>query len=52
VLWVTTDFGELAEVCNRVIVMSQGREVTTLSGAGRDNDTISAAALRQIREVS
>ncbi len=52
VLWVTTDFGELAEVCNRVIVMSQGREVTTLSGAGLDNDTISAAALRQIREVS
>jgi ribose transport system ATP-binding protein len=52
VLWVTTDFGELAEVCNRVIVVSQGREVTTLSGAGLENDTISAAALRQIREVS
>jgi ribose transport system ATP-binding protein len=51
VLWVTTDFGELAEVCNRVIVMSQGREVATLGGAALDNDTISAAALRQIREV-
>ena len=25
VLWVTTDFGELAEVCDRVIVLSQGR---------------------------
>jgi ribose transport system ATP-binding protein len=51
VLWVTTDFGELAEVCNRVIVLSQGREVSTLAGDELSNDAISAAALRQIREV-
>jgi ribose transport system ATP-binding protein len=49
VLWVTTDFGELAEVCDRVIVLSQGRPVTTLAGAELSDDTISAAALRQIR---
>jgi ribose transport system ATP-binding protein len=49
VLWVTTDFGELAEVCDRVIVLSQGRPVTTLAGEELSDDTISAAALRQIR---
>ena len=32
VLWVTTDFGELAEVCDRVIVLSEGR---TTDDAGR-----------------
>jgi ribose transport system ATP-binding protein len=51
VLWVTTDFGELAEVCDRVIVLSQGRPVTTLAGEELSDDTISAAALRQAREV-
>jgi ribose transport system ATP-binding protein len=51
VLWVTTDFGELAEVCDRVIVLSQGRPVTTLAGEELSEDTISAAALRQTREV-
>jgi ribose transport system ATP-binding protein len=51
VLWVTTDFEELAEVCDRVIVLSQGRPVTTLAGEELSNDAISAAALRQIREV-
>jgi ribose transport system ATP-binding protein len=51
VLWVTTDFGELAEVCDRVIVLSQGRPVTTLAGEELSDDTISAAALRQTREV-
>jgi ribose transport system ATP-binding protein len=51
VLWVTTDFGELAEVCDRVLVLSQGRPVTTLTGAELSDDTISAAALRQIREA-
>jgi ribose transport system ATP-binding protein len=51
VLWVTTDFGELAEVCSRVIVVSQGREVATLAAGELSNDAISAATLRQIREV-
>ena len=51
VLWVTTDFGELAEVCTRVIVVSQGRELTTLAGDGLGNDEISAATLGKIREV-
>jgi ribose transport system ATP-binding protein len=51
VLWVTTDFGELAEVCSRVIVLSQGREMTRLDGDELSNDAISAAALRQMREV-
>ena len=51
VLWVTTDFGELAEVCDRVIVLSQGRQVTTITGEELSDDAITAAALRQIREV-
>jgi ribose transport system ATP-binding protein len=51
VLWVTTDFGELAEVCDRVIVLSQGRPVTTLAGEELSDDAITAAALRQTREV-
>jgi ribose transport system ATP-binding protein len=51
VLWVTTDFGELAEVCDRVIVLSQGRPVATLAGEGLSDDAITAAALRQIRET-
>jgi ribose transport system ATP-binding protein len=51
VLWVTTDFGELAEVCDRVIILSQGREISRLTGDELSNDAISAAALRQIKEV-
>ena len=51
VLWVTTDFGELAEVCDRVIVLSQGRPVTTLAGDELSDDAITAAALRQNREA-
>jgi ribose transport system ATP-binding protein len=51
VLWVTTDFGELAEVCDRVIVLSEGRTVATLTGEELSDDAITAAALRQIREV-
>jgi len=50
VLWVTTDFGELAEVCDRVIVLSQGRPVATLAGEELSDDAITAAALRQTRE--
>jgi ribose transport system ATP-binding protein len=49
VLWVTTDFGELAEVCDRVIVLSQGRPVTTLAGDELSDEAITAAALRQAR---
>jgi ribose transport system ATP-binding protein len=51
VLWVTTDFEELAEVCDRVIVLSEGRPVTTLTGEQLSDDAISAATLRQIREL-
>jgi len=50
VLWVTTDFGELAEVCDRVIVITQGRHSATLAGEELTEETISAAALRQTRE--
>ncbi|MCW2890843.1 MAG: Monosaccharide-transporting ATPase [Actinomycetia bacterium] len=52
VLWVTTEFGELAEVCDRVIVLTQGRHTETLSGEELSEEAISAAALRQTREVS
>jgi ribose transport system ATP-binding protein len=51
VLWVTTDFGELAEVCDRVLVLSQGRTVTTLASDELSDEAISAAALRQVREA-
>ncbi len=50
VLWVTTEFGELAEVCDRVIVVTQGRHTATLTGEGLTEEAISAAALRQTRE--
>jgi ribose transport system ATP-binding protein len=49
VLWVTTDFGELAEICDRVIVLSEGRQVTTIAGEELTDDAITAAALRQTR---
>jgi ribose transport system ATP-binding protein len=52
VLWVTTEFGELAEVCDRVIVLTQGRHTETLTGEELSEEAISAAALRQTREVS
>jgi ribose transport system ATP-binding protein len=51
VLWVTTDFGELAEICDRVLVLSQGRTVTTLASDELSDEAISAAALRQVREA-
>jgi ribose transport system ATP-binding protein len=51
VLWVTTEFGELAEVCDRVIVITQGRHTDTLAGEELSEEAISAAALRQTREV-
>ena len=52
VLWVTTEFGELAEICDRVIVITQGRHTDTLVGEELSEEAISAAALRQTREVS
>jgi ribose transport system ATP-binding protein len=52
VLWVTTEFGELAEVCDRVIVLTQGRHTETLAGQELSEEAISAAALRQTREAS
>jgi len=52
VLWVTTEFGELAEVCDRVIVITQGRHTATLAGEALTEEAISAAALRQTREDS
>ena len=51
VLWVTTEFGELAEVCDRVIVLTQGQHTETLTGEELSEEAISAAALRQTREV-
>jgi ribose transport system ATP-binding protein len=50
VLWVTTEFGELAEVCDRVMVITQGRHTATLEGEELTEEAISAAALRQTRE--
>ena len=52
VLWVTTEFGELAEVCDRVIVITQGRQTAELAGEELNEEAISAAALRQTREVA
>ena len=49
VLWVTTDFGELAEVCDRVIVLIQGRPAGLLAAQELSDEAISAAALRQVR---
>ena len=48
---MTTDFGELAEVCDRVIVLSEGRTTDTMAGEELSDEAISAAALRQMREV-
>jgi ABC-type sugar transport system ATPase subunit len=50
VLWVTTEFGELAEVCDRVIIITQGRHTDTLEGEELTEEAISAAALRQTRD--
>jgi ribose transport system ATP-binding protein len=50
VLWATTEFGELAEVCDRVIVITQGRHTATLEGDELTEEAISAAALRQTRD--
>ncbi|HTW97619.1 MAG TPA: sugar ABC transporter ATP-binding protein [Acidimicrobiales bacterium] len=46
VLWVTTDFGELAEVCDRVVICAQGRAQGELGSSELSDDAISAAVLR------
>jgi ribose transport system ATP-binding protein len=51
VVWVTTDFAELEEVCHRVVVVSRGRQSDELQGAEMTEDSISAAVLRQLEEV-
>jgi ribose transport system ATP-binding protein len=51
VVWVTTEFGELAEVCDRVLVVSQGRQTAELTGEALDGNEITAAVLRQFEEV-
>lgn len=51
VLWVSTDFTELEEVCDRVVVLSRGRQSGELRGAELTKDAISAAVLRQYEEV-
>lgn len=51
-VWVSTDFGELAEICSRVIVVSGGRSIATLSGTELNEDAISAAALRSRMEAA
>ncbi len=51
VVWVTTDFAELEEVCHRVVVVSRGRESGELQGDEMTEDSIGAAVLRQLEEV-
>lgn len=51
VLWVSTDFTELEEVCDRVVILSRGRQFGELRGAEMTKDAISAAVLRQYEEV-
>jgi ribose transport system ATP-binding protein len=43
VLWVTTDFGELAQVCDRVLVVRNGRVSEELSGDAVSRESISQA---------
>ncbi len=52
VVWVTTDFAELEEVCDRVVIVSRGRRSGELRGAEMTEDSISAAVLRQLEEVA
>jgi ribose transport system ATP-binding protein len=42
-LWVSSDFEELAAVCDRVVVIAGGRVRTELSGDGLTEDAISSA---------
>ncbi len=51
VVWVSTDFAELDEVCHRVVIVARGRQSGELEGAEMSEDSISAAVLRQLEEV-
>lgn len=46
VVWVTTDFEELAEMCDRVLVFADGRVVTELSGDRVTKPAIDEAVIR------
>jgi ribose transport system ATP-binding protein len=46
VVWVTTDFAELAEMCDRVLVLGDGRIVTELSGGEVTKPAIDEAVIR------
>ncbi|MBO0802504.1 MAG: sugar ABC transporter ATP-binding protein [Nocardiopsaceae bacterium] len=46
VVWVTTDFAELAEMCDRVLVFADGRVVTQLSGDEVTKPAIDEAVIR------
>ncbi|MGH8988049.1 MAG: ATP-binding cassette domain-containing protein [Acidimicrobiales bacterium] len=51
VVWVSTDFAELEEVCHRVVIVSRGRQSDELQGVEMTEDSISAAVLRRLEEV-
>jgi ribose transport system ATP-binding protein len=46
VVWVTTDFEELAEMCDRVLVFADGRVVTQLAGEQVTKPAIDEAVIR------
>src|SRR5207253_1580693 len=46
VVWVTTDFEELAEMCDRVLVFAGGRVVAELSGDQVTKPAIDEAVIR------
>jgi ribose transport system ATP-binding protein len=46
VVWVTTDFEELAEMCDRVLVLSNGQIVTQLTGEQVTKPAIDEAVIR------
>jgi ribose transport system ATP-binding protein len=46
VMWVTTDFEELAEMCDRVLVLSSGQVVTELAGEQVTKPAIDEAVIR------
>jgi len=46
VLWVTTDFEELAEMCDRVLVLSSGQIETQLTGEQVTKPAIDEAVIR------
>lgn len=48
VLWVTTDFGELAQVCDRVLVVRNGRISDELCGDAVSRESISQAVFGSV----